>query len=317
MNVELRHLRYFLAVAEELHFGRAAERLGIAQPPLSQQIRKLEEEIGAQLFHRSTRRVALSPAGEAMLPFARQALVDVSAGIEVARRGARGETGTLTVGFIGTAARTVLPGAVRHFRAAHPEVNLTLRELAVDDQVARLRSEELDIAIVRPPVDGQDLLLKLLFEERLIVAVAESHRFAAKHRLAPRTLEGEPLVLLAREIVPGLHDQVIALFEKQRMTAWIAQEATSIQAVLGLVSGGLGISLLPGSVSHWGRTGLAFVSLAPSPRLPMLVASRKGDRSPLTRNFLTALRKSTKTARSQARPTTSGRDTTTNGIVER
>jgi DNA-binding transcriptional LysR family regulator len=293
MKVELRHLRYFLAVAEELHFGRAAASLGIAQPPLSQQIRKLEEELGVELFHRSKRRVELSPAGEAMVPFARQALADTSAGIEAARRAARGEIGTLSVGFIESAARTLVPSAVRRFRAAHPEVGLRLRELAVEDQLAGLRARSLDIAIVRPPVAGEGLRLEPLLEERLVVVVADSHRFASRSRIGPRSLDDEPLVLLARETVPGLHDQVISLFERDRLRVRIAQEATSIQAVLGLVAAGLGVSLLPGSVfGHDNQDGLAVVSLAPAPRLSMLAAVREGDRSPLVRDFLAAMKKS-------------------------
>jgi DNA-binding transcriptional LysR family regulator len=294
MKVELRHLRYFLAVAEELHFGRAAASLGIAQPPLSQQIRKLEEAIGAELFHRSKRRVELSPAGEAMVPFAQRALADASAGIEAARRAARGEIGTLSVGFIESAARTLVPSAVWRFRAAHPDVNLRLRELGVEDQLAGLRARSLDIAIVRPPVDGEGLLFERLLEERLVVVVAESHRFAARSRVAPRSLDGEPLVLLARETVPGLHDQVISLFERNRLSARIAQEATSIQAVLGLVAAGLGVSLLPSSIFGADQAGLAVVSLAPSPRLSLLAAVREGDRSPLVRDFLAAMKESAK-----------------------
>jgi DNA-binding transcriptional LysR family regulator len=294
MKVELRHLRYFLAVAEELHFGRAAASLGIAQPPLSQQIRKLEEAIGAELFHRSKRRVELSPAGEAMVPFAQRALADASAGIEAARRAARGEIGTLSVGFIESAARTLVPSAVRGFRAAHPEVDLRLRELGVEDQLAGLRARSLDIAIVRPPVDGEGLQLEQLLEERLVVVAAESHRFASRSRIAPRSLDGEPLVLLARETVPGLHDQVISLFERNRLSARIAQEATSIQAVLGLVAAGLGVSLLPSSIFGADQAGLAVISLAPSPRLSLLAAVREGDRSPLVRDFLAAMKESAK-----------------------
>jgi DNA-binding transcriptional LysR family regulator len=294
MKVELRHLRYFLAVAEELHFGRAAASLGIAQPPLSQQIRKLEEAIGVELFDRSRRRVELSPAGEAMVPFARRALAETSAGIEAARRAARGEIGTLSVGFIESAARTLVPGAVRVFRAAHPDVGLRLRELGVEDQLAALRARSLDIAIVRPPVDDGGLRLEQLLEERLVVVAPESHRFASRRRIGPRSLDDEPLVLLARETVPGLHDQVISLFERHSLRAQIAQEATSIQAVLGLIAAGLGVSLLPGSVFGHDQAGLAVVGLAPAPRLSLLAALREGERSPLVRDFLAAMKESAK-----------------------
>src|SRR5688572_8531295 len=147
MKVELRHLRYFVAVAEELHFGRAAQRVGIAQPALSQQIRRLEEEVGVELFHRTRRKVELSAAGRAMEGRARQALAAADAAIDAARRAARGEAGHLTVGFIETAATTIVPLAVRRLRAEHPDVGLTLRELGVAAQIDGLRAGALDVGV--------------------------------------------------------------------------------------------------------------------------------------------------------------------------
>jgi DNA-binding transcriptional LysR family regulator len=290
MKIELRHMRYFLAVAEELHFSRAAAKVRIAQPALSQQIRRLEAQIGVELFHRTKRRVELSAAGQALVPFARQALGDVAAGVEAARRAARGEIGSLTVGFIESAASAIIPGAVREFRAGHPEVGLTLRELGVDAQVERLRSGALDVGIVRAPVDADELRLQRVLDEGLVVVAPVGHPLGARRRVHPRSLADEPLVLLAREIVPGLYDQLIALHEEHGIAPSIAQEATSIQAVLGLVAAGLGISLLPASVRSLDRAGVVFVTLAPSPRTSMLVAWRREDRSPLTRAFLAAAR---------------------------
>jgi len=283
-------MRYFLAVADELHFGRAAAKVGIAQPALSQQIRRLEAEMGVELFHRNKRMVRISAAGQALAPFARQALGDVAAGVEAARRAARGEIGNLTVGFIESAASAIIPGAVRGFRAGHPEVRLTLRELGVDAQVERLRSGALDLGIVRAPVTAHELRLQRVLDEGLVVAAPAGHPFAARRRVHPRLLADEPLVLLAREIVPGLYDQIIALHDEHGMAPAIAQEATSIQAVLGLVAAGLGISLLPASVRSLDRAGVVFRTLSPSPRTSMLVAWRREDRSPLTHAFLAAAR---------------------------
>ena len=287
MKVELRHLRYFLAVAEELHFGRAAARLQIAQPALSQQIRRLEEEIGVELFHRTKRRVQLSAGGEAMVQSARQALSDVEASIEVAQRAARGEIGHLTVGFIETAATTIVPLAVRRFRTDHPDVGLSLRELSVDAQVDGLRSGALDVGIVRLPIDVDGLLLRPVADEGLLVVAPEGHPLAGRQRVGSQSLAGEPLVLLAREVVPGLYDQIIAL-QREHGGANIAQEATSIQAVLGLVAAGLGVSLLPASVRSLDRSGVAFTTLTSSPRSSMLLAWSEADRSPLTAAFVTA-----------------------------
>jgi len=287
MSVELRHLRYFLAVAEELHFGRAAERLQIAQPALSQQIRSLESQIGVELFHRTKRRVELSAGGKAMFQPARQTLGDAAAAIEAAQRAARGEIGHLTIGFIETAATTIMPLAVRRFRIDHPDVGLSLRELSVDAQIEGLLSGALDVGILRPPIDTPGLRLAAMADEGLVVVAPEGHWLAKRKRVGPGSLVGEPLVLLAREVVPGLYDQVIAL-QRGHGGAIIAQEATSIQAVLGLVAAGLGVSLLPASVRSLDRSGVAFITLAPSPRSSMLLASRETESSPLTTAFLAA-----------------------------
>jgi len=285
--VELRHLRYFLAVAEELHFTRAAERLQIAQPALSQQIRKLESEVGVALFHRTKRLVELTAAGQAMVRPARQALTEASTAVEVAQRAARGETGHLRIGFIESAAMTFVPQAVRRFSQAYPDVGLSLSELAVDAQVERLRSDRLDVAILRLPARTDGLALASIADEGLVVAAPDSHPLAGRDRISPAAIAQEPLILLAREIVPGLYDQIIAL-QHQHGTAWIAQEATSIQAVLGLVAAGLGISLLPASVRTLARSGITFVTLSPSPRSEIQLAWRESDRSPLTAAFVEA-----------------------------
>ena len=287
MNVELRHLRYFLAVAEDLHFSQAAERLQIAQPALSQQIRKLEAEIGVALFHRTKRHVELSAAGQAMVRPARQALAEASAAVEAAQRAARGETGHLRIGFIESAAMTFVPRAVRRFSSDHPDVGLSLSELAVDAQVEGLRSGLLDVGILRLPAATDGLELASLADEGLVVVMAESHQLAQRKQISARTLAGEPLILLARQMVPGLYDQIIAL-QHQNGGAHIAQEATSIQAVLGLVAAGLGISLLPASVTTLARTGVSFAALTESPRSAMQIAWRESDRSPLTAAFLEA-----------------------------
>jgi DNA-binding transcriptional LysR family regulator len=285
--MELRHLRYFLAVAEELHFSRAAQRVQIAQPALSQQIQRLESEIGTALFHRTKRRVALTAAGEAMVRPARQVLADAAAAVEVAQRAARGETGHLRIGFIESAAMTVVPAAVKLFRRENPEVGLTLRELSVQEQVESLRSGTLDVGIVRLPLNTEGLTLTSIADEGLVVVSPEAHPLAKRKRISPRALAGEPMVLLAREMVPGLYDQIISM-QHQHGGARIAQEATSIQAVLGLVAAGLGVSLLPASVRTLARTGIRFSTLSPSPRSILQLARAESDRSPLTAAFLAA-----------------------------
>mgnify|MGYP001191490645 CR=1 FL=1 len=285
---DLRRLRYFLAVAEELHFGRAAARVGIAQPSLSQQIRRLEEEVGVPLFNRTRRSVELTVAGRAMEPEARRALAAVEEAMEVARRAARGEAGHLTVGFVETAATALVPGAVQRFSEEIPGVALTLRELSVSAQLEGVHAGTLDVGIVRPPIDPAGLEIVEVQEEPFVVAAASTSPLAGRRRISPRELAGLPLVLLAREVVPGLHDQVIGLLQ-QHGGAVIAQEATSIQAVLGLVAAGLGASLLPASVSTLERQGVAFLPLHPSPTSSLIAISRRAERSPLVTRFVEAM----------------------------
>jgi DNA-binding transcriptional LysR family regulator len=287
MNVELRQLRYFVTVADELHFSRSAERLHIAQPALSQQIRKLENEIGVSLFHRTKRRVELSAAGEAMLRPARQAIAEAERAVDVARRADRGEVGHLTIGFVESAAMDLVPRAVRRFRLERPRVDVSLRELAVEAQIDGLRSGVLDVGILRQPADTAGLELATVAEEGLVVVTADAHPLAKRRRVSAPSLVDEPLVLLSREMVPGLYDQIVALQHKHG-GANIAQEATSIQAVLGLVAAGLGISLLPASVKSLAREGVSFVDLSVSPRSRIEVAWRESDRSPLTAAFIRA-----------------------------
>ena len=225
MDVELRHLRYFLAVADELHFGRAAERMRIAQPAISQQIQRLEQAIGTRLFDRNRREVRMTPAGEALRDFAERALGDVELGIRAAQRAAAGEIGHLTVGFLETAASMIVPQAVRRFRADRPDVDLTLRELGVDPQIEGLRSGRLDVGFLRTPVDASGLVLEKLVDEELVAAIPSGHPLAGRESVAARTIVGEPLVMLSREIVPGLYDQVLAINQEAGGAGNIAQEA--------------------------------------------------------------------------------------------
>lgn len=289
MNVALRHLRYFVAVAEELHFGRAAERIGVAQPALSQQVRRLEGLVGTELLARSTRSVALTPAGEALLPHARQAIAEADRAVAAAGRAARGEIGHITVGFIETAAVSLVPAAVRSFRGRHPGVDLTLRELPVDAQLAGLRTGSLDLAIVRGPLAANDLEVEPVADYRLLAAVPATHRFAGAGAIAVRELAEEPLVVLSREAVPGLYDQVIALLTTPRHSARIAQEVNSIPALLGLVAAGLGIAVMPDAVRSLSREGVRFVALEGGEN-SVLLAARRPEASPLVTAFCDAAR---------------------------
>lgn len=289
-SIELRHLRYFLVLADELHFGRAAGRLRIAQPALSQQIVRLESLVGTELFSRTRREVRITPAGEALRPFAERAIADAEAGARAALRAAAGEVGQLTIGFIETAASRLVPLAVRRFRADRPDVGLTLLELGVEEQLERLRAGRLDIGIVRPPIDTERLTPTEVASEELVAALPSGHELASRKRLSPKTVTNAPLVALAREVVPGAYDQLLALRQESGGTGAIEQEATSVQAVLGLVAAGLGVAVFPASVRHLSREGVTFVPITSSRRSKMLLVHREDDTSPLVHAFIGSAR---------------------------
>ncbi|MBV9229224.1 MAG: LysR family transcriptional regulator, partial [Chloroflexi bacterium] len=193
--MELRHLHYFIAVAEELHFGKAAERLQMAQPPLSQQIRQLEDELGVQLFYRTKRHVQLTEAGHVFLQEARQTLIQAEQAIVAARRAGRGELGRLAIGFVGSATSDILPTLIRGFQERYPEVELLLRELTTAQQVRALQDGRIHVGILRPPVHDDTLRIETLFKEPLIVALPERHPLSSQVQLPIEALAREHFIL--------------------------------------------------------------------------------------------------------------------------
>lgn len=289
MSVELRHLRYFAMLAEEMHFGRAAERLHIAQPSLSQQIRRLEEIIGVELIDRSSRAINLTPAGEALAGYARRTFEDVDSAVRAARDAAEGKIGRLSVGFVETAAISIVPGAARRFRNSHPQVTLELKELPIRAQTAGLIAGSLDLGFVRAAPDESDLVVELSLEEEFIAALPAAHPLAGREKLAPLEVIREPLLVIEREVIPGLHDETMALAREQAVTMNIVQRATSVLSILGLVSAGLGVALLPASVRGLGLVDVRYVQIEPAPRTSILAVRHRENRSPQIAPFLQAL----------------------------
>src|SRR5215813_4414901 len=198
--MELRHLRYLVAVAEELHFGRAAIRLHIAQPPLSQQIRQLEEELGVRLFDRSRRRVQLTDAGRLVVQEARRTLAQAGRVAEAARHAAQGSAGLLRVGFSSSAPYTTLPAILRGFRSQFPDVVLNLFERSTEEQLELLADDAIDIGFVRRPVENprESLIIKTILREPLVLALPHDHRLGGQHAVHPRSLALEPFILFPR-----------------------------------------------------------------------------------------------------------------------
>jgi DNA-binding transcriptional LysR family regulator len=259
--MDLRRLRYFVAVAEELHFGRAAQRLNISQPPLSVQIRTLEREIGAPLLIRTQRRVELTEAGRVLLEEARRLLGQAEAAVIHVRRAAEGTVGRLTIGFVSTVDYSILPPLVRRFRQKYPGITLKLLELTGDRQQALLQSGELDLGLSILPSPASDLTMRPVFREPLIAAVPASHPLAARRRAALRSLAAEPFIQFPRELAPGLYDLAIAACQKAGFTPHLSQEAIQMQTILGLVAAGLGVAVVPRCMSKLQRADVHYLSL--------------------------------------------------------
>jgi DNA-binding transcriptional LysR family regulator len=289
--VELRHLRYFQAVAEERHFGHAAERLHMAQPPLSQQIKQLEAELGVTLLDRNTRRVELTPAGAAYLERVRVILAEVDEAAARAQRVAAGLEGRLVVGCVGSATYSLLPTFARAVRETLPGIDLAFRgEMLVPDQVAALGAGRIDLALLRPPVDDPALQVSLLRRDRLIVALPEGHRLAARARLRVRDLRDEDLIVHASHGRSVMHGVVEELCRDAGFVPRVRHEVAETSTLVTLVAAGLGAAVVPAPVSSLGIPGVTYRPLAArSARIDLLAAVRRDDDSAALRRALALL----------------------------
>lgn len=296
MNIpDMRQLRYFMAVAERLHFGRAAEALHISQPPLSRAIRALEAELGVMLFTRSRRRVALTPAGERLLDEARRLSSQLERAVQEVRTAAGGAGDQrLRIGFVSLADYGVLPGLLKAYKTARPGVQLALREMLSPEQAVALAADELDFGLLLPPVAGSSRFEHLVVQrERFVAALPSKHRLAhAPGRLGLRELKGEPFVMIPRRIAPRLYDIVAQLAGQAGISLNVAQEAIQMQTVVSLVSSGLGAAIVPASVANLGRRGVAYRELADRhPQLDVWLAWRRGALGPAGLEFVAHARK--------------------------
>lgn len=285
--IELRHLRYFITVAEELHFGRAAERLHMAQPPLSQQIRQLENLLGFQLFYRTKRSVQLTEAGHAFLADCRNLFKQLDQSIETGRQVSRGESGQLVIGFVSSAAYSVLPDILRAFRTQFPAVRLELHELPTHEQLQWLHARRIDVGFLRPPVEAKNLRLTIIVREPMVVALPEAHALADQPAVALFTLANEPFILFPRPLAPRAYDQLISLCQQAGFSPNIVQEAMQMQTIVSLVAGGIGVAIVPVSLQNMQRTGVVYKPLQEqTPCSEIAVAWRSDDPSPTVKQFL-------------------------------
>jgi DNA-binding transcriptional LysR family regulator len=258
--IELRPLRQFLAVAEELHFGRAAQRLHISQPALTQAIQQLEQRLGAPLLQRSQRRVALSPAGAALLPELRRLVAAADALPAQVQAAAAGQAGRLRLAFVSSIAYGPLPGWLRGFREAQPGVQLALREATLDVQLDAFAADQIDAGFVlhaegaAPP----GLAAQPVLREPLLLALPDAHPLATRARPAWAALAAEPLVIFPRRIAPSLYDAILGHYRARGATPVIAQEAIQMQTIVNLVSAGMGIAWVPASLTQLQRPGVVY-----------------------------------------------------------
>ena len=288
--MELRQLRYFVALAEELHFGRAAERLGIAQPPLSRQIQRLEGELGFELFDRSRRRTELRPAGVVLLERARDVLERLDEAVREARRTSSGKRGRVVVGYPSSLAYTGLVGLLRAFRSEFPDVELSVRELPLAEQMEGLKNGELDVGFVRGPVDDRELAYECMRREPLMLALPVDHPLAARPNLTLESVAEEPFVFFPRARAPAFFDLLIALCHKAGFAPQIRHEAPQAD-VLSMVAAGFGITILPASVRESRRADVEFRPFSGAPLTELLLAWRAGDGSPARQAFIDVVRR--------------------------
>ncbi|MEN3536988.1 LysR family transcriptional regulator [Microbispora sp. ZYX-F-249] len=297
-ELPLAQVHAFVVLAEELHFGHAAARLGIAQPPLSQQIRRLEDKVGHALFTREPGRVALTAAGRELLPAARRALADLADGLSAARAAGSGRTGRLRIGFAASTALTILPGLLRAFRRRYPGVRLDVHEMTTAPQITALRDRTIDVGLLRePPTDEPDLCFRTVLTEPFVAVLPSAHPLAARRSVRLAQLTDSPFVLLPRAAGPGLHDQIVGLCAAAGFTPRVAQRAVEWQTVCALVEAGLGVSLAPASIRRIRLKGVAFRGVEPGARTRVAVGWREDDRSPLVANLLAVVSQAPESAR--------------------
>ncbi|MGO8186794.1 LysR family transcriptional regulator [Rhizobium leguminosarum] len=290
--MELRHLRYFLAVAEEGNFTRAAAKLGIGQPPLSQQIRDLEREVGAALFHRVPHGAELTAAGAAFLREAKASLAAAEKAKLAAQSANRGETGRLSLGFTASSAfNPVVSTTIRRFRARWPEVRLSLTEMNTLALMQKLERGELDATFMRPSLDDPaGIRLRRLPDEPMVIALPASHPLARRSELPLAALADEPFILFPRLVGLSLYDDVVLACRKAGFELTVAQEAPQISSVVNLVAADLGVSIVPASISQIKLEGVAYRPIEGPPAVARLaLAILKTHRSPVTENLISLL----------------------------
>ena len=290
--MDTRQLRYFVSLAEELHFGRAAKRLGIAQPPLSQQIKKLEQDLGVKLFERTSRRVELTAAGSSLLEEARLILERIEAAREQARRLSSGISGSLNLGAVSPALDTFLPALIQKFLKEHPQIRISLYELRSQEQLEWLRSGRLDVGFVRLSDDDlAGLSHRVILRQSYCLALPKTHPLARRKVVPLPALDGARMIMAPRRHRPQLHDRILACFQIAGANVNIVQEASSKRTEIALVAAGIGLALVPEAYADvFRRSGVVYRPISGSlPAIEMAAIWRMDRLSPLCARLLSQL----------------------------
>ncbi|MBY0574755.1 MAG: LysR family transcriptional regulator [Undibacterium sp.] len=292
--MELRQLRYFIAVAEELHFTRAAARMHIGQPPLSHAIQMLEDDIGAQLFERTKRSVKLTVAGQLFLQDARRIIALTESARDTAKKAAQGETGELRIGFtFSTPFTSLFSNVIKHYRARYPEVNLSFHEMSTNRQLEQIEKQQLDLGFIRPP-DGSTegnmkfnhLQLSLLRRDPLMVVLPITHALSKKKKLGLKELADESFIMYPHKAGTGIYPQVMRLCQALGFSPKIAHEVGEASTIIGLVASDCGVSILPGSFERLQMDGVCYRPLSDSNATTSLLLARpQGSSNPLIQAF--------------------------------
>jgi DNA-binding transcriptional LysR family regulator len=285
-EMDLRSLRYFLAVAEQQHFTRAAKTLDVAQPSLTYQIKKLERELGVQLFHRTKRSVSVTGPGKILVEEVRLLLAQVNSLVQTTQFVATGVIGDLSIGFVESAAVAMLPDVVRELRKHHPQITLRLHEMTTWDQVASLRKRVIDVGIIRSPIPDPHIETCFLQRETLVVALPDTHPLARRKALSLQMLRNEPLIAFAGSRYSRLHNEIVSLCRRAGFTPAVEHHFEEWLTICGVVATGAGIAIIPSSVASTVIRGLTYRKLSPEVPLHYYIAWLKEARSPSLSRFL-------------------------------
>lgn len=286
--MDFNQLRCFITLAEELHFGKAAEKLYLSQPALSRQIQTLEAELKIQLFDRTSRRVQLTLAGEKFLETALLIVMEGDRGIQIAKQIARSEKAQLKIGFTNSALHNIVPSILTKYRQVYPDVKLILSSGGTENLVAALCSREIDIGFLYPPLREKSIATEAVSEESFLVVLPETHQLAKLELVSVKSLANEPLILYPRSLAPVMYAQFIETFQQHRIDPNIVQEVQMAHTRIGLVAAGIGISFIFSSLQSLKIEGVVYRPLKEDfPKLKLAVAWRKADLSPILPDFLT------------------------------